>query len=282
MSNNPETSPANVTERMPALAAEFVEAAKAAGVALDYLPRTLPIAEKFAKGAPNQAERFGAYFGEVVRRETKGFWFEEEGTIPMVYAGVEPYVDPNAAVKTLLAGGKPDVAGTAVDSCKAYCELIGRLQRQWLDGALMGTYTSMTLLRQSMSADAKTAGIALGLAQTAVLTAKLDWSEDLVVGKDSLDGVERILGAMHTLKNQNSVTTEQIESVCTTMGVFVGEIIRRHYGGQWRVAETGELELPYPGTTIRPIERARKRILSGPSDNIRMFYASLPKIIASD
>jgi len=65
------------------------------------------------------------------------------------------------------------------------------------------------------------------------------------------------------------------------MGVFVGEIIRRLYGGQWRVSETGELELPYPGTTIRPIDRARKRIVSGPSDNIRMYYASLPKIIAS-
>lgn len=280
MSDNPEPSPRSVAEQMQALAAEFVEAAKAAGVTPDYLPRTLPIAEKFAKGAPAEAERFGAYFGEVVRRDTKGFWFDSEG-VPMVYAGVEPYIDPKAVAQTLLTGGKAEAGGTAVDSAKAYCELIGRLQRKWLDGAVMGTYDSMASLRQAMAADAKTAGIALGLAQNAVLTAKLDWSEDLVVGKDSLDGVERILAEMHTLKTQNKVTTEQIESLSTMMGVFVGEIIRRLYGGQWRVSETGELELPYPGTTIRPIDRARKRIMSGPSDNIRMYYASLPKIIAS-
>ena|SRR5689334_306173 len=279
MSTDPD-SPRSVAEQMQGLATQFVDAAKGGGVVLDFLLRTLPVAEKFAKSAPTQFEPFAAYFGEVVRRETKGFWFDSEG-VPMVYAGVDPYVDPKAVAQTLLSGGKPSAGGSAVDSAKAYCELIGRLQRQWLDAAVMGTYDSMTLLRQSMAADAKTAGIALGLAQNAVLTAKLDWSEDLKVGKDALDGVERILDAMHKLKNQNSVTPAQIESMCTMMGVFVGEIIRRVYGGQWRVAENGELELPYPGTTIRPVDRARRRVNGGPSDNIRMYYASLPKIIAS-
>jgi hypothetical protein len=279
MSSNPE-SPRNVAEHSKVQAAEFVEAGKAAGIALDYLPRTLPIAEKFAKGAPAEAERFAAYLGEVICRETKGFWFDAEG-VPKVYVGVEPYIDPKAIAQTLLAGGRLEAGGTTVDSSKAFCEVMARLQRQWLDKAVIGTYDSMAALRQAMAADAKTAGVALGLAQKAVLTAKLDWSEDLVVGKDSLDGVERILGAMHTLKNQNSVTAEQIETLCAMLGVFVGEIIRRVYGGQWHIAESGELELPYPGTTIRPIDRARKRVTGGPSDNIRMYYASLPKIIAS-
>lgn len=279
MSNDPETPPRNVGEQKSASAAEFVEAAKAAGVALDYLPRTLPIAEKFAKGAPDHAERMAAYLGEVIRRETKGFWFEQDGAA-LVYVGVDPYVDPLLVVKTILAGGKADASGTMVESCKAFCEVVARAQRQWLERAVMGTYDSMTVLRQSMAADARTAGMALALAQNAVLTAKLDWSEDLAVGKDSLDGVERILGTMHTRKDQPGVA-EQIESVCTMMGVFVGEIIRRHYGGQWHLSDSGELELPYPGTTIRPIERARRRVTSGPSDNIRMYYASLPKIIAS-
>ncbi len=281
MSENPETSPLNVTVRMPALAAEFVEACKAAGVPLDYLPRTLPMAEKFVKGAPAEAERAAAYFGEVVRRESKGFWFEQE-SVPMVYIGVEPYLDPTAVLKSLLATGRATVGKTPVESLKAYSEAMSRLQRQWLDAAVLGTYPTMSALRTAMAADAKTAGIALGLAQSAVLTAKLDWSEELVVGKDSLDGVERILGAMHTMKTQNSVTTEQIESISIMLGVFVGEIIRRLSGGQWRVGENGELELPYPGTTVHPIARARKRITDGAAENIRMYYASLPKIIASD
>jgi hypothetical protein len=281
MSNHPEGSTRNVGEQMAALAAEFVEAAKAAGITLDYLPRTLPIAEKMTKSSPAEAARMAAYLGEVVRRETRGFWFESEGVTPMVYCGIEPYVDPKSVVDSLLSTGRVAVGATTVESAKAYCETISRLQRQWLDGALLGTYESVAALRTSMAADAKTAGIALALAQNAVLTAKLDWSEDLAVGKESLDAVERMLGAMHTLKNQNTVTSEQIESLCKMMGVFVGEIIRRHYGGLWRVAENGDLELPYPGTTIHPIARARKRVMDGPSDNIRMYYASLPKIIAS-
>lgn len=281
MSTTPDPDAVNVTVRMPALAAEFVEAAKAAGVSLDYLPRTLPIADKFAKSSNAATDRYGAYVAEVVRRETKGFWFEAEG-VPMVYAGIEPYVDGVAIVESLKSQNRADVNGTVVESTKAYCELICRIQKQWLDKAVLGTYDSMSALRTAMAADAKTAGLALGLAQTAVLTAKLDWSEELVVGKDSLDEVERMLGAMHTLKNQNSVTSEQIESLCTMMGVFVGEIIRRVYGGQWRVGENGDLELPYPGTTVQPITRARKRVMDGPSENIRMYYASLPKIIASD
>ena len=111
MSDNPD-SPRNVAEHMQALAAEFVEAGKATGIAPDYLLRTLPIAEKFAKGAPAEAERFAAYFGEVIRRETKGFWFDQDG-VAMVYAGVEPYIDPTAVAQTLLAGGKRGRASQA-------------------------------------------------------------------------------------------------------------------------------------------------------------------------
>src|SRR5690349_19261996 len=76
MSNQPE--PRNVTERMPELAAKFVETCKSAGVPLDYLPRTLPMAEKYVKSNPGEAARMAAYFGEVLRRDTRGFWFDTE------------------------------------------------------------------------------------------------------------------------------------------------------------------------------------------------------------
>lgn len=282
MSNNPETSTRNVAEDMPALAAEFVQACKTAGVSLDHLPRTLPIAERFVKGAPAETERFAAYFGEVVRRETKGFWFDSDG-VAMVYAGVEPYVDPNAVVQTLLAGGKADAAGTAVESTKAYCDLICRLQRQWIDSALLGRYGSMALLRTAMSADAKTAGMVLGQAQQAVLTAQLDWSESLDGSEDSLDAVERILGKMHSLSKSEPerVPPELIDKTSKAMGIYLGEIIRRHYGGQWRVSADGEFELPYPSTTIHPIARARKRIVDGPAENVKMYFSSMARVIAS-
>jgi hypothetical protein len=281
MSNSPETPP-GVGELMPAQADEFVKAGQAAGLALDYLPRTLPIAEKYVKATPSEAPRMAAYLGEVIRRETKGFWFDADGAA-LVYTGVEPYVDPASAVQALLAHGRVDVAGTVVESSKAYCEQVCRLQKQWLDRAVRGNYDSMSALRTSMSADAKTAGLVLGLAQSAVLTAQLDWTETLDATTDSLDAVERILGGMHKLlaAGGGRITDSQIDSLSRSMGVYVGEIIRRHYGGQWRVSENGAFELPYTNTVVDPIARARKRIHDGPGENIRMYFNSMSKVIAS-
>lgn len=282
-SPSPETSPASVTERMPALAAEFVEACKSAGVPLDYLPRTLPMAEKFVKGAPAEAQRMAAYFGEVVRRETKGFWFDSEDGRPHVYTGLEPYVEPAAVMQSLLQTGRAAVGTTTVESAKAYCEAISRLQRQWLDRAVLGSYPNMSALRTAMSADAKTAGLVLALAQQAVLTAQLDWSESIDCSEDSLDAVERILNKMHWMKKSpdSKVSDEHVESLSKSMGVLIGEVIRRQFGGQWRASEDGSFEIPYPGTTIHPLARARKRIIDGPAENVKMYFSSMQKVIAS-
>lgn len=280
MSANAEAR--NVTELMPARAAEFVEAGKAAGVALDYLPRTLPLAERFMKNAPGEAERMAAYFGEVIRRETKGFWYDQDG-VAMVYAGVEPYVDPVTVIHSLLSSGNADAGGTSVDSLKGYCELLCRIQRQWLDQSVMGSYPSMSVLRTSMAADAKTAGMVLALAQQAVLTAQLDWSESLDCSEASLDAVERILNKMHWLKKppESRISDDQVNSLSRSMGVVIGEVIRRQFGGQWRATEDGSFEIPYPGTTIHPIARARKRIVDGPAENVKMYFSSMQKVIAS-
>lgn len=282
MSNSPEALPPTVTELMLAQAEAFVQAAQAAGLLLDYLPRTLPIADKFGKSNPEDIERMAAYVGDVIRRETKGFWFESDG-VPLVYVGVEPYVDSRAVVQGLVANGRADVAGVTIESSKAYCELMVRLQKQWLDDAVLGNYESLTALRSSMSPDAKTAGLVLGLLQTAVLTAQLDWTEALDTSTDSLDAAERILGLMHDLvaKHDGRITDVQIEALAKSMGVYVGEIIRRHYGGQWRVSAEGAFELPYTNTTVDPVVRARKRIMDGPSENMRMFFNSMRRVIGS-
>ena len=88
---------------------------------------------------------------------------------------------------------------------------------------------------------------------------------------------------MHNLKNKpdSRITDEQVETLSRTMGVVIGEIVRRHYGGQWRAGEDGAFEIPYPGTTIHPIARARKRIVDGPAENVKMYFSSMRKVIAS-
>ena len=52
MSNSPETPVPSVSEQMPALAQEFAQACKANGVALDFLPRTLPLVDRLIKTVP--------------------------------------------------------------------------------------------------------------------------------------------------------------------------------------------------------------------------------------
>src|SRR5262245_15000838 len=136
----------SAAESMPALAQEFVEACKQKGVALDYLPRTLPLADKFVKAAPDQAERMAAYLGEVIRRESKGAWADADDA-PLVNAGIDHWADPQAVVQGLLAHPKIDIGGVMIDSSKAYCEWVCRQQRQWLDNAVLGNYDSMSALR---------------------------------------------------------------------------------------------------------------------------------------
>ena len=65
MSTDPQSPQKSIQERMAELAAEFVQNGKSAGVSLDYLPRTLLIAEKFVKGAPAETERMAAYLGPI-------------------------------------------------------------------------------------------------------------------------------------------------------------------------------------------------------------------------
>ena len=138
MSDNPETSPLGVAEAMPALAEEFVQACKAAGIALDYLPRTLPLVDRQMKSSPSSPNVKGvaAYVGEVIRRETGGSWYDFEDQ-PMFSVG-DYTTDPVAIVTALGAGGRAQEGDVSIESTKAYCELICRMQRLWLDGTVLG------------------------------------------------------------------------------------------------------------------------------------------------
>ena len=69
-------------------------------------------------------------------------------------------VDPLTTVTALFERGTAQEGDVAIDSTKAYCEMICRMQRLWLDGTLLGTYESMSALRTSMTPDAKLAGVA--------------------------------------------------------------------------------------------------------------------------
>ena len=301
MSNQAESSEPNVAEKMPALAREFAQVCKTNGIALDFLPRTLPLVDRFLSRARGDVQQLAAkqdpqastlqrqnatwiaaYLGEVIRHETGGNWYDFEDR-PLLNVG-DYAADPMATVTALFERGTSQEGDLTIESTKGYCELICRMQRLWLEGTLIGTYESMSALRTSMTPDAKLAGWLVGQAQSAVKTAKMTWQESLDFTDDSLDAIERIMSKMHQRSRQGTdggLSNEQLDEASKMWGVYVGEIIRRYYGGQWSTAPDGVLQLALSGWTAYPIDKVHKRIVDGASDNIRFYFAAVPKALNS-
>ncbi len=64
-------------------------------------------------------------------------------------------------------------------------------------------------------------------------------------------------------------------------GAYLGEVIRRRYGGQWSTSADGILQVDLSGTSPQPIVKVRKRIVDGASDNIRVYFFAIPKAMRS-
>ena len=300
-SNQPEPSRADLAESMPAQANEFVQACKAKGVSLDYQLRTLPLVDKFISGVraevqqltlkkdPQAAELVTkhvgpvtAYLGEVIRRETGGNWYDFDGR-GMIETG-EHQADPQPIVQGLLEHGRAQEGDVEVQSLKAYCDMVCRMQRVWLEGTVLGTYDSMTTLRTSITPDAKLAGTIVAQSQAAVKTGKLAFGEALDFSAESLEGVERIMNKLHKQAKEapadQKLTDAQITELSKLWGIYVGEVIRRYYGGQWSLVD-GVPDLALGGKQASPLAKVRKRIVDGPMDNLKYFFQSIMKVLSS-
>jgi hypothetical protein len=285
MSTHEPLPPASFEQDLPALAAEFVQTCKTAGINLDFQPRTLPLVDRYVAANRQDQDKLvmpvAAYVGEVIRHETGGVWYEHEGK-PALDVG-EHQVDPAAAVTQLFDKGRVQFGDVKIDNTKQFCEWVIRMQRQWLDRVLLGTYDSMATLRTSMTSDAKLAGVLVAQSQIAVHAAKLKWAESIDFTPDSLEAVERVLGKMHNhykfAAPGQGPSEEQIATTAKTWGIYIGEVIRRHYGGQWSLGEDGVLALAIGETQVFPVAKARKRIVDGPMENIRYYFSAMTKVL---
>jgi hypothetical protein len=288
MSTDEQSPQDGLEQHMPAVAAEFAQTCKNAGLNLDFQVRTLPFVDKFVAGAKQdmaalaaKQESIGAYLGEVIRRDTGGVWYIHEGN-PALDVG-EHQVDPIAAIAQLIDKGRAQFGDVKIENTKQYCEWVIRLHRQWLERTLLGTADSMATLRTSMTTDARLAGSLVAQAQGAVQAARFKWNESLDFTPDSIDGVERVLGKMHNHYKFAAPGTgpsqEQIDATAKTWGIYTGEVIRRYYGGQWSAAEDGSLSLSIGETRAFPVAKARKRIVDGPTENMRYYFSSMLKLL---
>lgn len=283
MTTHEEPAGPSLAASMPALAADFVQICKTGGLSLDFLPRTLPLVDRFMRGAGSKqhATAIAAYLGEVIRRDTGGSWYDFEDR-PLLDIG-DYAADPLKTVNALFDCGRAQEGDVTIESTKAYCDLISRMQRLWLDGTVLGAYDSISALRTAMTPDARLAGWLVRQSQAAVKSAKMTWEESLDLSSESLDAIERILGKLHTrtkLGPGKAPTEQELDEDSKMWGVYVGEVLRRYYGGQWATTD-GVTELRLSGITTDPIGKVRKRIVDGSMDNIRFYFAAIPKALSS-
>lgn len=133
------------------------------------------------------------------------------------------------------------------------------------------------------------------MAEACVAHAKEHWSTDLDYSARSLEDVELILARMHEKIPQNwmesifkpKISDEQIAAMSLLYGSYLGEVMRRQWGGTWyettdpdgRKSLTLELGA---GRKVFPAGKVWKRLKDGEGDNVWVFYQMMEKLIAAD
>ncbi len=270
------------------------------GLALDLTPGSLRIIDTYlanvrpllqraaASNDPSAEVEFdrncqwlAAYVGEVIRTETAGAWTDTRG-LPTLDLG-EPWIEPLNTMAHLLASGRAVVGGVTVESASGFCDLACRLQLAWLERVVVGSSGSLAALKSAMGGDPQLASWIVNQTQIAVQTAKFKWSKSLDFSPESLRDLEQILGAMHVTCTQaapgQGPTEEQLLTVAKVWGPYVGEVMRRSYGGQWSVENDGALSLSIGEARLFPMAKVRKRIVNGPGDSIPFYFQATGKVL---
>lgn len=74
--------------------------------------------------------------------------------------------------------------------------------------------------------------------------------------------------------NWDAATAEKLTSV---LGSYLGECLRRNYGGEWTTTEYG-LGVEIGGSVAFPFSKVGKQIENGADDSIASFYTTVPLI----
>lgn len=122
--------------------------------------------------------------------------------------------------------------------------------------------------------------------QDAVDFARERFKINLDFSENSLEQVESMLSDMHTAlprglfaKLRNRPSDNQIWDMAKMWGGYIGEVIRRCWGGEWRTSTPIDpgivITLHVLGHDIYPPAKAHKRMINGPEDNIWHYYMVL-------
>jgi hypothetical protein len=119
----------------------------------------------------------------------------------------------------------------------------------------------------------------LTYADEAVRAAKAK-GEKLDYSAASLAGVERCLAA--TVDAGETLAGEDLDYETRVWGAYLGEVVRRRYGGEWQMSQYpfGAVAVPtleVKGSNLYPMMKVFRRLTMGPKENLREFYAMIAK-----
>jgi hypothetical protein len=104
--------------------------------------------------------------------------------------------------------------------------------------------------------------------------------EKLDFGAASLAGVERFLAA--TVDASAPLAGEDLDYETRVWGAYLGEVVRRRYGGEWQMSQYpfGAVAVPtleVRGSNLYPMMKVFRRLTMGPIENLPDFYAMIAK-----
>jgi hypothetical protein len=125
-------------------------------------------------------------------------------------------------------------------------------------------------------------------AEDAIDYVRTNFQTELDYSEQSVQLVEALLGALHEqmpaeLRAQchKGPPPETIDQFAKAFGGYVGEVMRRNWGGRWKhetAAFPGEAHYTLQlraGSDVWPHYKAGKRIINGPEDNVWDYFQTI-------
>lgn len=114
-------------------------------------------------------------------------------------------------------------------------------------------------------------------AADAVELAQRDFQVSLDFSEASVAKVEEI--ATRAAASGAALPEARREELAKLLGVYLGEVARRHHGGEWLIPKEG----PFQGALVlqskrgqtSPPSKVYKRLTDGPEDNLVFYYKAL-------
>jgi hypothetical protein len=138
-----------------------------------------------------------------------------------------------------------------------------------------------------MSAAPTIAQVMQANADHAVRHAHDHFKWDLDFSPASLERVDKIIDVLHVELPKSflakalkrAAINEEVWTAAKMWGAYVGETVRRQWGGRWKTTPTidghADVFLETPLGKFRPVDRVRDRLVEGSGDGMMAMYAEL-------